>query len=69
MIIVCRCVDCEGTGKVEMTRYTFTGLDEKPCYTCDGYGVIEYSELYESVEDALEDYPEALKINFASNCL
>ena len=34
------------------------------CHVCYGTGQVEYDEVYECIEDAMIDYPDAVEILF-----
>ena len=34
------------------------------CHVCYGTGQVEYDEVYECIEDAMIDYPDAVEIFF-----
>lgn len=34
------------------------------CMICGGEGTVEYSAIYDCIQDAIEDYPHAIMIDF-----
>ena len=57
------CPNCDGAGSYAMTADPYAV--EHECCACEGIGrtlVSEAAEFYDSVEDLMEDYPNAIKV-------
>ena len=56
--VTSKCLDCEGTGRVEDYRDR-----EQTCWECEGHGsTISKVENYDNIYECAEDYPDALSI-------
>lgn len=64
------CEDCQGHGKVEVT---VSGMgsggpwvehNDRDCEECNSTGKIHYDEFYDSISDAMDDYPKALRFTY-----
>ena len=55
--VLMNCKDCE-----EGTIYWRKGTSV--CHVCHGTGQVEYDEMYDCIEDAMIDYPDAVEIFF-----
>lgn len=55
--IISECKDCE-----EGTIYWKHGTSV--CHVCYGTGQVEYEEMYDCIDDAMIDYPDAVEIYF-----
>ena len=53
------CEECDGNGGFEPFN-PYEG--ERLCFWCDGTKVAEFEEVYDTYEDALADYPDAVEI-------
>jgi hypothetical protein len=54
MRIVVRCEDCCGYGYIESKDMSSARTTD--CYACDGTGEVTYTETYESLYEAEQDY-------------
>jgi len=56
-LIITECEDCD-----EGTIYWRKGTSI--CHVCYGTGQVEYDTIYDCIEDAMIDYPDAVEIFF-----
>jgi hypothetical protein len=56
-LIITECEDCD-----EGTIYWRKGTSI--CHVCYGTGQVEYDTIYDCIEDAMIDYPDAVEIYF-----
>ena len=56
-LIITECEDCD-----EGTIYWRKGTSI--CHVCHGTGQVEYDTIYDCIEDAMIDYPDAVEIYF-----
>jgi len=54
-LITMECEDCD-FGEVVYVNNII------PCHVCFGTGIIEYEEVYDNLDDVIEDYPRAIFI-------
>jgi DnaJ-class molecular chaperone len=55
------CADCKNTGEIEH-QVAVDHFHVSICPNCWGNGFKTYTEMYDCIEDARLDYPEALGI-------
>jgi DnaJ-class molecular chaperone len=60
-----QCTECEGYG-VRFHQIAVDEYAENDCHSCDGSGRVVYREMYDSLEDATKDYPEAFVLKASS---
>jgi hypothetical protein len=53
------CPDCDGYGQVCLGHPNDPSVKEVDCFACDGSGEKSFTEVYDSIADAAEDYPGA----------
>lgn len=58
------CKDCDGLGQT-YSRVSETRCVSNNCPHCDDEGFVMYEEEYDSVSDALEDYPHAIRFSYS----
>jgi predicted methyltransferase len=59
LYIYAPCRECSGQG---VTIKHLADNEELECTNCQGSGVEKFIDHYDTKEEALEDYPEALEI-------
>tara|TARA_E500000305_G_scaffold47261_1_gene36891 strand:- start:627 stop:827 length:201 start_codon:yes stop_codon:yes gene_type:complete len=57
--ITISCPDCDGHRTVYCGNANDPSVKEVDCFECDGSGEKSYTEVYDSIADAAEDYPGA----------
>lgn len=53
------CPDCDGHGTVYCGNPNDPSVKEVECFECGGTGEKSFTEFYDSIADAAEDYPAA----------
>jgi DnaJ-class molecular chaperone len=57
--VICECDECLGQGLIISIDPSDRGV---VCLTCEGSGEVGHEEIYDTKEEALEDYPELKRI-------
>ncbi len=62
--IICNCPACDGYGVVADRHPNDPSAKDIDCHECEGDGKRTFVEIYESISDAKEDYPEAVGFTY-----
>ena len=65
--ITVTCDECKGQGEIMWGNPLDPSTNTHPCHPCHQRGSIQWIEEYDSKEQALEDYPDAIVSRYFSN--
>ena len=57
--VICECDECMGQGLIISIDPSDRGV---VCPTCEGSGEVGYDEIYDTEQEAREDYPELKRV-------
>jgi len=62
--VICNCIACDGCGYVADRHPNDPSSHDIICHDCDGDGKKMFVDVYDSIADAQDDYPEAVGFTY-----